>query len=101
MHAYMSPHVDVISRGNLTQGYDCLDFSLKITKGLGGSCFPVPTPKKRKKRGSRSKSSQPDRTAVPGAYRCVKEPVAACERLVLVLRPWRSAAFSKGPSCAS
>jgi hypothetical protein len=48
MHEYMSPHVDIISRGSLTQGmqpctsrpncinvtpragYTCLDFSLKI-----------------------------------------------------------------------
>ena len=30
MHEYMGPCVDVISRGNLTQGYPCLDFSLKI-----------------------------------------------------------------------
>jgi nicotinate-nucleotide pyrophosphorylase (carboxylating) len=27
---YFSPAVDIISRGNLTQGYRCLDFSLKI-----------------------------------------------------------------------
>lgn len=27
---YMCPHVDIISRGTLTQGYPCLDFSLKI-----------------------------------------------------------------------
>ncbi len=30
MHRYMCPAVDVISRGNLTQGYACVDFSLKI-----------------------------------------------------------------------
>lgn len=30
MHLYMCPHVDIISRGSLTQGYSCLDFSLKI-----------------------------------------------------------------------
>lgn len=29
---YMSPHVDVISRGSLTQGYPCLDFSLKVQR---------------------------------------------------------------------
>jgi nicotinate-nucleotide pyrophosphorylase (carboxylating) len=29
---YLSPHVDVISIGKITQGYECLDFSLKITK---------------------------------------------------------------------
>lgn len=33
MHLYFSPHVDVVSRGNLTQGYDCVDFSLKIARG--------------------------------------------------------------------
>lgn len=30
MHLYMGPHIDVISRGSLTQGYSCLDFSLKV-----------------------------------------------------------------------
>ena len=30
MGDYMGPCVDVISRGNLTQGYPCLDYSLKI-----------------------------------------------------------------------
>lgn len=30
MSNYLSPHVDVISQGRLTQGYPCLDFSLKI-----------------------------------------------------------------------
>ena len=30
MHLFMGPHVDVISRGSLTQGYACKDFSLKI-----------------------------------------------------------------------
>jgi len=30
MSKYMSPQVDIISRGALTQGYPCLDFSLKI-----------------------------------------------------------------------
>jgi nicotinate-nucleotide pyrophosphorylase (carboxylating) len=30
MHLYMHPSVDVISRGSLTQGYPCLDFSLKV-----------------------------------------------------------------------
>jgi len=30
MASYFSEHVDVISQGKLTQGYDCLDFSLKI-----------------------------------------------------------------------
>jgi nicotinate-nucleotide pyrophosphorylase (carboxylating) len=31
---YFSPHVDVISQGAFTHGYDCLDFSLKIQPGL-------------------------------------------------------------------
>jgi nicotinate-nucleotide pyrophosphorylase (carboxylating) len=30
MGDYLSEHVDVLSQGNLTQGYACLDFSLKI-----------------------------------------------------------------------
>lgn len=30
MVSYLSEHVDVVSRGNLTQGYDAVDFSLKI-----------------------------------------------------------------------
>ena len=36
MHLYMGPHIDILSRGSLTQGYSCLDFSLKIipTKAL-------------------------------------------------------------------
>ena len=34
MHLYMSEHVDVISRGTLTQGYPCIDFSLKVQKQL-------------------------------------------------------------------
>ncbi len=32
MADYVSEHVDIISRGNLTQGYSCLDFSLKVQK---------------------------------------------------------------------
>jgi len=32
MGLFMGPDVDVISRGNLTQGYPCMDFSLKIQK---------------------------------------------------------------------
>ena len=32
---YVSPDVDVVSQGNLTQGYPCLDFSLKIQKSDG------------------------------------------------------------------
>ena len=30
MAEYFSEHVDVISQGKLTQGYDCVDYSLKI-----------------------------------------------------------------------
>ena len=30
MHQYLSEHVDIVSQGMLTQGYQCLDFSLKI-----------------------------------------------------------------------
>lgn len=30
MPSYMGPHIDVISRGGLTHGYDCIDFSLKV-----------------------------------------------------------------------
>jgi nicotinate-nucleotide pyrophosphorylase (carboxylating) len=30
MPDYLSPHVDIISQGKLTQGYPCVDFSLKI-----------------------------------------------------------------------
>jgi nicotinate-nucleotide pyrophosphorylase (carboxylating) len=30
MHLYMGPHIDVISRGGLTHGYPCIDFSLKV-----------------------------------------------------------------------
>ena len=32
MGEYLSEHVDVVSQGNLTQGYPCLDFSLKIKR---------------------------------------------------------------------
>ena len=32
MGDYLSEHVDVVSRGNLTQGYACLDYSLKIKR---------------------------------------------------------------------
>ncbi len=32
MADYLSEHVDIISQGKLTQGYACLDFSLKIDK---------------------------------------------------------------------
>ncbi|OQS06229.1 nicotinate-nucleotide pyrophosphorylase [Thraustotheca clavata] len=35
MGQYLSPDVDVISQGKLTQGYSCLDFSLKIQKSEG------------------------------------------------------------------
>jgi len=32
MHEYFSPHVDIVSQGSLTNGYDTLDFSLKVPK---------------------------------------------------------------------
>mmetsp|Transcript_10480 Transcript_10480/g.14804 ORF Transcript_10480/g.14804 Transcript_10480/m.14804 type:complete len:302 (+) Transcript_10480:106-1011(+) len=32
MTQYISDHVDILSRGDLTQGYSCLDYSLKIQK---------------------------------------------------------------------
>jgi len=32
MAAFFSPHIDVISQGSLTQGYQALDFSLKVVK---------------------------------------------------------------------
>ena len=31
MAEFFSEHVDVISQGALTQGYDCVDFSLKVS----------------------------------------------------------------------
>jgi len=31
MPEYFSENVDVISQGKLTQGYDCVDYSLKIS----------------------------------------------------------------------
>ncbi|TMW64439.1 hypothetical protein Poli38472_013061 [Pythium oligandrum] len=33
--SYVSPHVDIVSQGKLTQGYGFLDFSLKIQKADG------------------------------------------------------------------
>ena len=30
MEQYFSPHVDILSMGSLTQGYSCIDFSLKV-----------------------------------------------------------------------
>ena len=30
MRSYLSEHVDVVSQGALTQGYNCIDNSLKI-----------------------------------------------------------------------
>jgi nicotinate-nucleotide pyrophosphorylase (carboxylating) len=30
MSDYLSEHVDVLSQGKLTQGYSCVDYSLKI-----------------------------------------------------------------------
>ena len=32
MRDYLSEHVDILSQGKLTQGYSCLDFSLKIVR---------------------------------------------------------------------
>ncbi|CAH0481180.1 unnamed protein product [Peronospora belbahrii] len=32
---YISPNIDIVSQGKLTQGYPCLDFSLKIQKSGG------------------------------------------------------------------
>jgi nicotinate-nucleotide pyrophosphorylase (carboxylating) len=32
MHQYLCPHVDIVSQGSLTQGYPCVDFSLKIVR---------------------------------------------------------------------
>ena len=32
MPDFFSPHVDIISQGALTNGYDTLDFSLKVPK---------------------------------------------------------------------
>lgn len=36
---YMLPEVDVISMGKLTQGYQTMDFSLKIQKSQGASAL--------------------------------------------------------------
>ena len=30
MPDYLCPHVDIVSQGKLTQGYSCVDYSLKI-----------------------------------------------------------------------
>lgn len=30
MGDYLSEHVDIVSQGKLTQGYSCIDYSLKI-----------------------------------------------------------------------
>lgn len=30
MPAFLSEHVDIVSQGKLTQGYSCIDYSLKI-----------------------------------------------------------------------
>lgn len=30
MPDYLGPHVDIVSQGKLTQGYPCVDYSLKI-----------------------------------------------------------------------
>lgn len=37
--AFCLPTVDVLSMGSLTQGYDCLDFSLKIASGEGAAAL--------------------------------------------------------------
>ena len=38
MKDYLSPDVDVVSQGALTQGYACVDFSLKLPKPAGATC---------------------------------------------------------------
>ena len=38
MADYLSPDVDVVSQGKLTQGYACVDFSLKLPKPEGATC---------------------------------------------------------------
>jgi nicotinate-nucleotide pyrophosphorylase (carboxylating) len=30
IHNYMCPSIDILSMGSLTQGYDCVDYSLKV-----------------------------------------------------------------------
>lgn len=46
---YCHPSVDIVSMGSLTQGYDTLDFSLKIARGevaravIGEGAVPVPS----------------------------------------------------------
>jgi len=99
MYKYFSPHVDVISRGNLTQGYPCLDFSLKIKQGgSSGHIFPQAIPNasitlngnmmnyadqeggtksSKKARKRRAHKVMPERVIVPGAYRCIKGPAIA------------------------
>ena len=90
MPHYFSPHVDIISRGNLTQGYDVLDFSLKIVKGAS-TAAGVPVPKRRKKRNAPATEKLP----VSGAYRCVKAPVT-CKR-AFHARSFRSALDARLP----
>ena len=34
---YISPHIDILSMGSLTQGYVCIDFSLKVSKATDSS----------------------------------------------------------------
>lgn len=89
MHNYFSPHVDIISRGNLTQGYSCLDFSLKIQQGgapseVGTSMtagtsmgFEAESKPKRQYRKKRILRMLPQRQVVPGAYQCIKGPAVA------------------------
>mmetsp|Transcript_11618 Transcript_11618/g.35828 ORF Transcript_11618/g.35828 Transcript_11618/m.35828 type:complete len:334 (+) Transcript_11618:268-1269(+) len=38
MASYLSDDVDVVSQGKLTQGYACVDFSLKLPKPEGATC---------------------------------------------------------------
>ena len=38
MAQYLSADVDVVSQGALTQGYACVDFSLKLPKPAGATC---------------------------------------------------------------
>ena len=38
MAQYLSEDVDVVSQGALTQGYACVDFSLKLPKPAGATC---------------------------------------------------------------
>jgi len=74
MPNYFSPHVDIVSRGQLTQGYGSVDFSLKI---INGAASPMKVKRKYTKRAKANSSDSSERTAIPGAYRCVKSPAIA------------------------